>query len=366
MKTVTSISIKGFTLIELLIVVGILAILGTVVVIIINPTQMLTQTRDSRRLVELSSINKALQIAAVQGVASFGSSTTVYVSLPSNNPDCSDLGLPTLSGDWVYHCSNQTDYQKIDGNGWIPIAFNFINTGSPFPVLPIDPTNNPSTGLYYTYVTGGSWELTAVFETAKYQQQYAKNDGGQSDTAEEIGSHVGLSPSEIAKRYDCPVGPQTNYNLSKITNIGFTLCWSKTFGATGASVDAACTGNDLLLACRQVSTTTAAVAACGKRTVVLSKNITCLSGTPRPATDFPIDNNVRWYDNSCSFGWADTQATQINQNSCNYGVDSATGGVYGTTQMCRHGASTAPSSGYSCGNTILNGNNSWTLEVYQR
>ena len=41
MKRVTSISTRGFTLIELLLVIGILAGLATVVILILNPTEML-------------------------------------------------------------------------------------------------------------------------------------------------------------------------------------------------------------------------------------------------------------------------------------------------------------------------------------
>ena len=41
---------KGFTLVELLIVIGIVAILATIVVLVINPVELLKESRDSRRL----------------------------------------------------------------------------------------------------------------------------------------------------------------------------------------------------------------------------------------------------------------------------------------------------------------------------
>jgi len=65
---------KGFTLIELLILIAILVILTMAIVLIINPANMLSRARDSRRLAELSSINKAIQIAGAQGGISFGTS----------------------------------------------------------------------------------------------------------------------------------------------------------------------------------------------------------------------------------------------------------------------------------------------------
>lgn len=55
---------NSFTLIELVIelviVLGILAILAVVVVLILNPSEFLKQTRDSKRLSELQTLNKAL------------------------------------------------------------------------------------------------------------------------------------------------------------------------------------------------------------------------------------------------------------------------------------------------------------------
>ncbi|HEY4525527.1 MAG TPA: prepilin-type N-terminal cleavage/methylation domain-containing protein, partial [Candidatus Paceibacterota bacterium] len=48
---------KSFTLIELLIVIAIVAILSTVVIITLNPAELLRQSRDSVRLSDLSLMN---------------------------------------------------------------------------------------------------------------------------------------------------------------------------------------------------------------------------------------------------------------------------------------------------------------------
>ena len=45
---------KGFTLIELLIVIAIIAILAVVVVLVLNPAELLRQSRDSQRLSDIS------------------------------------------------------------------------------------------------------------------------------------------------------------------------------------------------------------------------------------------------------------------------------------------------------------------------
>ncbi|KKU14411.1 MAG: hypothetical protein UX23_C0018G0001, partial [Parcubacteria group bacterium GW2011_GWB1_45_9] len=51
---------KGFTLIELLIVIGLLAILSTVAVLVINPAELLRQARDSQRVSDLGTVHSAL------------------------------------------------------------------------------------------------------------------------------------------------------------------------------------------------------------------------------------------------------------------------------------------------------------------
>jgi len=192
---------KGFTLLELLIVIGILAISATVVTLVLHPAEQISQANDSRRLSELGTIDKALQIAESQGISYLGSPNIVYVSLPSNNSDCSGLGLPSLSGGWIYHCSTQANYRKVNGSGWIPVNFSSLVTGAPFGVLPIDPVNTPESGFYYTYVVSGNgWEDTAILETTRYQQQYAAKDAGQSNIAEEVGSKHKITPYEVVTR----------------------------------------------------------------------------------------------------------------------------------------------------------------------
>jgi hypothetical protein len=54
--------------------------------------------------------------------------------------------------------------------------------------LPIDPQNTSSTGLYYTYVTGGSFQLASHFESAKYQATQG------SDAMYTVGSNLNLAP----------------------------------------------------------------------------------------------------------------------------------------------------------------------------
>lgn len=81
---------RGFTLIELLIVIGVVAILATITLLVLNPAEMLKQGRDVKRLSELSMINNALNFVLSQKTNPYlGSSTVVYVSLPDTASDCS-------------------------------------------------------------------------------------------------------------------------------------------------------------------------------------------------------------------------------------------------------------------------------------
>jgi len=184
----------SFTLIELLIVVTLLAILGAVVVVVLNPAEMMRQSRDSTRLYDLQQLNKVLSFIQVdQPALNFGSSSVVYVSIPDASSTCANLGLPTLPSGWAYACSNSFNYKKINGNGWVPVNFTQFSGGSPISKLPIDPVNSTSTGEYYTYVTGGSWKLTARLVSEKYTPK-AGTDSGSDPALFEQGNDVTLAP----------------------------------------------------------------------------------------------------------------------------------------------------------------------------
>ncbi|KKQ22679.1 hypothetical protein A2999_01080 [Candidatus Wolfebacteria bacterium RIFCSPLOWO2_01_FULL_38_11] len=187
---------NGFTLLELLIVIGILAILSTTVILVINPLELLDQTRDSKRITELKNINSALNLYLLDGGSSFGATSTVYASLPDNSANCSSYVLPNLPSGWSYSCKNQQNYKKVDGNGWIPIDLSSIFSGSPLSILPTDPVNDQN--YYYTFVTGNSWELTARLKSALYGfgggMDHVVSDGGDDFTRYEQGTNLQSNP----------------------------------------------------------------------------------------------------------------------------------------------------------------------------
>ena len=131
-------------------------------------------------------------MAEAQGITSFGDLNKVYVSIPDTSQTCDNLGLPSLPPTWSYRCRPLADYKKIDSNGWVPVNFASIIGGSPLSILPIDPINSTSSGLYYTYVPGGSWKLTAMMESEKQAKAMAK-DGGPDVGIYEIGTNLNLA-----------------------------------------------------------------------------------------------------------------------------------------------------------------------------
>ena len=192
---------SSFTLIELLVVLALVAILSVVVVLTLNPAELIKQARDSNRLSDLSTINTALNLFSADVTSGFmGTSTVVYVSIPSTISTCSNLGLPTLPSGYTYNCVTATSTRNTDGTGWIPVNFQRISSNSPISQLPVDPINTTSTRLYYTYVSGGSWELNASVEASKNKLggsgDLVSKDGGSAASQYEIGNNLNLSPLE--------------------------------------------------------------------------------------------------------------------------------------------------------------------------
>jgi len=196
---------SAFTLIELLIVIAIIAILSIVVLFTLNPPQLLAQGRDTNRISDMSTLNSALGIYIAQGGTSLGSSNIVYVSIPdptatsSLGDQCQGLGLISLPANYSYQCASSSTYRNINGTGWIPVNFSSIATGAPISSLPIDPINQSSSRLYYTYSTNGTnYEVTSVMESQKYQlggsNDAISGDGGTLASVYEKGSKLGLEP----------------------------------------------------------------------------------------------------------------------------------------------------------------------------
>lgn len=199
----------AFTLIELLVVIAIIAILAVVVVLTLNPAQLLAQSRDSNRVSDMTTLNNALGLYATDqsGASTFslGSSSVVYVSLPdpaattTAGTNCGTMGLPALPLGWNYHCAASSTYRQVNGTGWMPVNLTNITSGSPISTLPVDPTNQSSSRLYYTYTTnGGQFEVTAAMESSKYKlggsNDVISSDGSTLATVYAKGTNLAIEP----------------------------------------------------------------------------------------------------------------------------------------------------------------------------
>ena len=187
----------SFTLIELLVVLAIVAILSVVVIMTLNPSELLKQARDSNRLSDLGTLNTALAAYEADVNQGFmGTSSVVYVSIPDTSPTCDNLGLPTSTGaGFTYHCVTSQNLKNSDGTGWIPVNFSQISFGSPISSLPVDPTNTTSSGNYYTYVSGGSFILTAIPESQKQKTALSSNPNiSNYPGVIAMGNNLSLSP----------------------------------------------------------------------------------------------------------------------------------------------------------------------------
>lgn len=215
---------KSFTLIELLVVIGILAVLSTAVLLVLNPIEYLKQSRDATRASDLKSIDSALTLVEQQDpTANFGVHQKIYVSVPDIDSGCANLGLPTLPSGWTYGCVDSAHLQNTDGTGWIPVDFQSVPAIN-LSALPIDPINSTSTGDYYTY-TPGSWELTAHVESSKYEDVASKVSNGTNTTRLQIGSNMSLLAQTVygGAAPQAPVQQDVSTITSSITADKYSL-----------------------------------------------------------------------------------------------------------------------------------------------
>lgn len=202
---------KGFTLIELLIVIGILAILSTAMVLVINPAELLRRSRDTQRLSDLSTLKTAIGYYLVNV-------STPYIGGTSTNDTCVGGTTPTLwatvfgvSAGTFTSSYSTTSVSKIDGSGWVPIDFADLTGGSPIGSLPLDPSNTSATStpsLYYTYVCNKdnlTFEMTANMESDYYEKggtnDVESKDGGDIDTLYESGTELTIGPSGTSTNF---------------------------------------------------------------------------------------------------------------------------------------------------------------------
>ena len=200
---------KGFTLIELLVVIAIIAILSVVVILTLNPAELLRQSRDSNRISDLSVTKSAVSfyLASVT-TPSIGTFGKCY-----EDASTTTVGQPTVGSStciWFGTANGGTSSDvfssstSVSGTGWIPIAFTTttataaIPGGSPLGSLPHDPLNND--GIHFYSYTASStslvFKLDAHMESQKYSSggsnDVVSTDGGSDPLSYEQGTNLAL------------------------------------------------------------------------------------------------------------------------------------------------------------------------------
>ena len=170
---------KGFTLLELLIVIGILSILSTTVILVINPAQLLKRARDSQRISDLNTLKTAI----------------AYYITEASDPDIgeeavsySDVALNTCFGSISGSTSTAATV-----SGWIPIAFDGMTGGSPIGSLPRDPNQSAlsSGNHYYAYGVTSETDYTFKLVTNMESTYYSSGETGDVET-NDGGTNAGL------------------------------------------------------------------------------------------------------------------------------------------------------------------------------
>ena len=142
MKTLTHRFRYGFTLIELLLVIGIIAILASIVIVAINPTKQLGDARDAQRRSDVNTILNAVYQYAIDNNG----------ALPSSIPTGSDNAQEVCI----------TDSSDCPAGDAVDLD---ILTGSYLVSIPSDPqVATAGTGSdYMIYQSGGSNSRVTVY-----------------------------------------------------------------------------------------------------------------------------------------------------------------------------------------------------------
>ena len=160
---------KGFTLVELLVVIAIIGILAGVVLIAINPAALLMKARDSQRLQDMDTINKAIGLSLADA----------------------EITLSDTAG--CATCDSSTGTQEVDGaNGWVKFTIPATKDGLSkyLATLAVDPTNDSALNLVYTYAaTVNTYELNCVLESPDNASKQG-TDGGNSAGTFEVGTDL--------------------------------------------------------------------------------------------------------------------------------------------------------------------------------
>ncbi|MCA9388198.1 type II secretion system protein [Candidatus Berkelbacteria bacterium] len=128
---------KGFTLLEVLLVVGAIAILAGIVILAINPTKQLAETRNAQRRVDVNTILNAVYQYAIDNNGSIPSGiTTTQTEICVTGGTCTglvDLSVLTASSTYLVSIPEDPTGSSTNGAGYeiVSTANNRVTVVAP-------------------------------------------------------------------------------------------------------------------------------------------------------------------------------------------------------------------------------------------
>lgn len=178
---------QGFTLLELLVVVAIIAILALIVLLVLNPAELARRSRDSRRMSDLGTLRKAIDLTLADGTALPGTTGVHYTK-------------NTGAGGSVLDATNVSNLVGMDISKYLsgipqdPMYKAVADTiqTSTGASCPTGITTTARSAMVYEFSSDGqTYELRSYLESKDNCETLTKDNGNNTDRYE-LGNDPGL------------------------------------------------------------------------------------------------------------------------------------------------------------------------------